>query len=287
MELIERAEQLERELKQLRPGLQFPSAATLEHRLRWLEIVLEEMRGDGHGVYAETPDEQKLMEKLLGHTVYIKGDRITLHSLTADPASCLAGDQWFRSDQGKAKLAIDTVVANAKLLRREGDTIPAAEIANLDAAKITSGRFGLARMPDMAANKIMVGQGAGNSPVEKDNFTSITFIIDGGGAAITTGQKGHLEIPFACTIQQVTMMADQSGSIVVDIWKDTYANFPPTDIDSITSTTPPTISAAQKSQDSTLTGWTTSIAAGDILAFNVDSAATITRVTISLKVVKT
>lgn len=116
---------------------------------------------------------------------------------------------------------------------------------------------------------------------------SLTFIIDGGGSAITTGEKGHLEIPFACTINRVTMMADQSGSIVVDIWKDTYANFPPTNADSITASAPPTISTAQKSQDSTLTGWTTAIAAGDILAFNVDSVTDIERVTISLKVTKT
>jgi len=116
---------------------------------------------------------------------------------------------------------------------------------------------------------------------------TITFIIDGAGSAITTGEKGHLEIPFACTIKQVTMMADVSGSIVVDIWKDTYANFPPTDADSITASAPPTITTAQKSQDATLTGWTTAIAAGDILVFNVDSCTTITRVTISLKVEKT
>ncbi|MBA7467762.1 hypothetical protein ES707_02983 [subsurface metagenome] len=118
------------------------------------------------------------------------------------------------------------------------------------------------------------------------NLADITFIIDGGGSAIEAGNKGHLEIPFPCEIIQVTMQADQSGSIVVDIWKDTYANFPPTDADSITAAAPPTISSAQKSQDSTLTGWTKSIAAGDILAFNVDSITTITRVTISLKVAK-
>lgn len=118
-------------------------------------------------------------------------------------------------------------------------------------------------------------------------ISSITFIIDGGGSAITTGEKGHLEIPFACTINRVTMMADQSGSIVVDIWKDTYANFPPTDADSITASAPPTISSAQKSQDDTLTGWTTAISADDILAFNVDSCTTITRVTISLQVTRT
>ena len=118
-------------------------------------------------------------------------------------------------------------------------------------------------------------------------IATITFIIDGGGSVIAVGEKGHLEIPFACTIQRATMLADQSGSIVVDIWKDSYANFPPTDADSITASAPPTISSAQKSQDSTLTGWTKDIAAGDIMAYNVDSCTTITRVTISLKVVKT
>jgi hypothetical protein len=113
---------------------------------------------------------------------------------------------------------------------------------------------------------------------------AIAFVIDGGGSAITTGQKGHLEIPFACTIQRATLLADQSGSIVIDIWKDTYANFPPTDADSITASAPPTISGAQKSQDATLTGWTKAINAGDILAFNVDSVATIQRVTLVLYV---
>ncbi len=121
MELIERIEQLERQARALRPELHFPSTAALEQRLRWLEIVFEEMRStDSHSVYAETPSGEKLRQ-ILAHTVYIKQDRITLHSLTADPASCVAGDEWFRSDLGKAKLAVDSVVANAKALLREGD----------------------------------------------------------------------------------------------------------------------------------------------------------------------
>lgn len=119
------------------------------------------------------------------------------------------------------------------------------------------------------------------------DVATITFIIDGGGSAIATGIKGDLHIPFACTINEVTMLADQSGSIVVDIWADSYANFPPTDADSITASAVPTISTATKSQDSTLTGWTTSVAAGTILRFNVDSVTSITRLTISLKVTKT
>jgi len=116
---------------------------------------------------------------------------------------------------------------------------------------------------------------------------SITFIIDGGGSAITTGIKGDLEIPFACTINRVTMLGSPSGSIVVDIWKQAYADFPPEDAQSITASAPPTITTAEKSQDSTLTGWTTAIAAGDCLRFYVDSVTDIERVTLSLKVTKT
>ena len=115
---------------------------------------------------------------------------------------------------------------------------------------------------------------------------SIEFVIDGGGAAITTGIKGDLEVPFDCTINSSSLLADQSGSIVIDIWKDVYANYPPTDADSITASAPPTISSATNSTDSTLTGWTTSLTKGDILRFNVDSATTVTRVTLSLKVTR-
>lgn len=109
-----------------------------------------------------------------------------------------------------------------------------------------------------------------------------TYIIDGGGATPTTGSQGYLFFPFACTINSVTMLADQSGSIVVDIKKGAYSAFPTTS--SICASAKPTISSAQKSQDTTLTGWTTSISANDVLEFNVDSVTSITRCTVGLKV---
>lgn len=113
---------------------------------------------------------------------------------------------------------------------------------------------------------------------------AITFAIDGGGAALTTGIKADVYVPYACTITAVTMLADQSGSCVVDIWKDSYANYPPTIADTITASAKPTLGAATKSQDTTLTGWTTSVSAGDILRFNIDSASTITRLVLTLTV---
>lgn len=122
-------------------------------------------------------------------------------------------------------------------------------------------------------------------PRLSDTF-DVAFIIDGGGSAITTGIKGDLSLDFAATINQVTLLADQSGSIVIDIWKDTYANYPPTVADTITASAKPTITTATKSKDSTLTGWTTSVASGDTLRFNVDSITTCTRVVVVLKMTR-
>lgn len=115
----------------------------------------------------------------------------------------------------------------------------------------------------------------------------IIFVIDGGGATITTGVKGDLRVDFACTIVAATLLADQSGSIVVNVWKDTLANYPPVVGDKITASAPPTITTATNSTDTTLTGWTTSITAGDTLRFNVDSVTTIQRVALVLKVTRT
>lgn len=126
--------------------------------------------------------------------------------------------------------------------------------------------------------------------IDMDSNTKVVsfgITIDGGGSAITTGVKGYIEIPFAMTITGWTALADQSGSIVVDIFKDTYANFPPTVADTIAGTEKPTITTATKGQDLTLTTWTTSVTAGDIIGFNVDSITTVTRVHIIIRGNKT
>lgn len=128
----------------------------------------------------------------------------------------------------------------------------------------------------------------GPAGVNATPISAIGFSIDGGGATITTGLiKNGLFIPFSCTINSVTLLADQSGSIVIDIWKDSYGNYPPTVADSICASAKPALSTELKSQDTTLTGWTTSITAGDVLYFNVDSATTVQNVTLTLKVTKT
>lgn len=159
-----------------------------------------------------------------------------------------------------------------------------SQIPTLSKSKIsTSGTWVLNDLPVGTANQRLRTNSAATAQEHFTEVCTLTFIIDGGGSAITTGQKGHLEIPFGCTITGWTLLADQSGSIVIDVWKDTYANFPPTVADTIAGTEKPTLASVQKNQDLTLTTWTTAIAIGDILAFNVDSITTVTRIVLSIR----
>lgn len=139
---------------------------------------------------------------------------------------------------------------------------------------LTAAGIALIDDPNAAAQRVTLG-------LADDK---LEFLIDGGGSVITTGAKGVLHVPYDCTINLGVLLGDQSGSIVVDVWKDTYANYPPTDADSITASAPLTISGATNSSDAVLTGWTLSLLKGDVLRYNVDSVTSLTWCLVSLGV---
>lgn len=112
--------------------------------------------------------------------------------------------------------------------------------------------------------------------------TGVSIIIDNRGSAIGTGVKGNIRVPYNCTVTGWTLTADQTGSIVIGVWRDSYANYPPVVGDSIAGTEKPTLSSASKNQDLSLTTWTTSLLQDDILRINVDSVSTVTRVELHL-----
>lgn len=119
---------------------------------------------------------------------------------------------------------------------------------------------------------------------------AIPIGLNNGTSALVAGQYMDFVAEYAFTINQVTMLADQSGSVVLDLRKCTYAQFDdsahPVSGDSICASAKPTISSAAKSQDNTLMGWTTSVSAGDVIRVYVVSATGITQVTLSLKVTR-
>ncbi len=133
----------------------------------------------------------------------------------------------------------------------------------------------------------MVGQPGHGTPHVRPLDATLTFVIDGGGSAITTGVKGDLVIPFDCQIEEVRLLADQSGSVVVDLWRCTYDQYDaggthPVSADKITASTPPTLTSQTKNRDYYLQGWARTLCLGDVLRFNVNSITTVTRVTVFL-----
>jgi hypothetical protein len=120
-----------------------------------------------------------------------------------------------------------------------------------------------------------------------NNFVDLEVFFDGNGAVLPTGIYGDVRLDFPCTIVSHTLLSVQTGSIVIDIWKDTFTNFPPTVGDTITAAAKPTLSAANKSEDTTLTGWSKTTAAGSILRFNIDSVSSIFQATLVLKLKRT
>lgn len=114
----------------------------------------------------------------------------------------------------------------------------------------------------------------------------VSFIIDGGGSVIATGVKGGFEAPYDLFITGWTITSDDgtSGAIVVDVWADTYANFPPTVADTIAGSEKPTITATgNKGQDLSLTTWTQYVAKGKHVFFNVDSVTALKLVKVALR----
>ncbi len=113
-------------------------------------------------------------------------------------------------------------------------------------------------------------------------YHQVVVGFDGGGSDIVAGKEQDVTIQLGGTIQSATMLADAAGDAVVDIWSDTYGNFPPTVADTICASAKPTLSAAAKSTDATLTGWDTTLTSGDILRFHLDSASGIKRLLVVL-----
>jgi hypothetical protein len=101
-----------------------------------------------------------------------------------------------------------------------------------------------------------------------DATPSAGILFGMSGSLISTGNKRKVVVPYACTITRVSLTAKEpSGSMVLDILKNGA---------SICASAKPTLTSADAYSDATLTGWTLTIAAGDVLTWEVESISGIT-----------
>jgi hypothetical protein len=109
-------------------------------------------------------------------------------------------------------------------------------------------------------------------------------VFDGGGSVLETGSKAYIRVSQSGTLYKYTALADITGSAIIDIYKNTYANYPPTSSSSITSGSKPTISTGIKTENSTLTGFSSvTFSSGDVFGINLDSWSGSTRLTFELE----
>jgi len=104
---------------------------------------------------------------------------------------------------------------------------------------------------------------------------------DPGGAVLTAGVKRCIYVKNGIRAGGWTLAADAVGSVVLDLWVAAYPTIP-TVANTITGSEKPTLAGVRVNQDSALSTWIPDIPSGSFLVANIDSAATIKQLTVSL-----
>jgi len=112
----------------------------------------------------------------------------------------------------------------------------------------------------------------------------LTLPCGNGIEVVGTGLQGCMRIGAASVVESFDIVADAAGSCVVDIRKCSYANIGSDT--SICGTEKPTLSSAQKAQDTSLTTWTTTLDQGDYIYWYVESCTTCKWIAVSLQLQK-
>ena len=115
----------------------------------------------------------------------------------------------------------------------------------------------------------------------------LTFGGGDGANVVALGTKQFLVVPFDHTVDGWALVTDSpSGSFSVELWRDVLANFPPASGDNITASAPPSVSASDHAQSSTLTGWSVNGLAGDVYVPNVTVSSSVKRWSLTLYITK-
>lgn len=88
-------------------------------------------------------------------------------------------------------------------------------------------------------------------------------------SSVAASTVTYIRVPYTGTIAAWHIVANTSCSCTIDVWKAN--NAVPTVANTITASAKPSLSSASTGSSTSLTGWTTSVGAGDVLAFKLES----------------
>ena len=113
----------------------------------------------------------------------------------------------------------------------------------------------------------------------------ISINLSGGATTIQSGIAGDLRIMNSGTIQRVSLVSGETGTMQLDLWRSTYQTFPPTVVNSIVGGNPIRIVSGIKGQNTGLVGWNREVSRGDCLRVNVDVCSYIKNATLLLEMI--
>lgn len=233
----------------------------------------------------ESVDFTPTSNVLAGDVVVLEGDtagRIVGIAITGTSANRLGQ---------LAVVGVFDIAANADDVFTVGDELY-WDATNAEVTIVSAGNIRIGAALEAKANGVATCLFRLGSSGWSDEFAALTFVIGDGTNVITTSLAAILRVPYACEIVDYELVSlDASGalvngSIVLDLWKATYSGLPPVIANTITASAKPTLSAATKAQNTTLTGWTKGLAAGVYLKCKVDSVTTCKQVILTLRVRK-
>jgi hypothetical protein len=138
---------------------------------------------------------------------------------------------------------------------------------------------------DASGNHVASGLACAAGVTTNQNIRTIGVNFEGGGSALSGTLTRCTHVAYSGTIQGVTLIADQSGNATIDVKTVAYASYTgPASTASIAASAIPALSSAVKFNDTTLTGWTTSLAANTEVCFALSSPATVTWLQATLKI---
>jgi hypothetical protein len=181
-----------------------------------------------------------------------------------------------------------------------GVAATAAGIATADAAAASAAAAtalaNAATAQGRADDAYDLAAAAGGAPAAI--YRKVGVSLDGGGAVISAGEKGIIQVDFNGTIVGWSIVGDFAGSISVEV--SLKRSSPPTappsaplipiDADKISASAPIVLSTAQSAAVGTsgVSTWATAIQQWDVLRFKVTATATlITRATLYLRILET
>lgn len=163
----------------------------------------------------------------------------------------------------------------------------AAQGDALDIQAVVSGGV-IAGTPNLIMSAQFGTTSSPSGPTTNQNIRTIGAnfgSFQSGATALASALTSCVPVYYAGSIQAVEIIGNVSGSITIDVQTVLHSAWTGTaSVSSITAADIPALAAASKYTDTTLTGWTTTLAAGTDVCFVMSSPTTVAGASITLKV---